>query len=89
MDAGRVDRQLFSDDEIAALLRAAAALVPADGLRALDVLGPRASAGLRFSEALRLARAEAGRRGGVLRVSETKFCKARLAPLHPTTTDLT
>jgi hypothetical protein len=41
---------------------------------------------LRIAKALRLTRDEADLDAGVLTVSETKFHKSRLVPLHPTTT---
>jgi integrase len=80
---------IFAVDEITALLRVAAALAPEDGLRPrtyCTLFGLLASTGLRISEALRLTPAEVDLLGGVLRVSETKFYKSRLVPLHPTTT---
>jgi integrase len=85
----RPQPHVFSVDEIAALLRAAAALADAGGLRPRTystLFGLLASTGLRISEALRLTRDEVDLRRGMLRVSETKFYKSRLVPLHPTTT---
>jgi len=84
----RRDPHIYSEDEIAALLGAAAKLPPDDGLRShtyTTLLGLLASTGLRVSEALRLDRAHVDLCDGVLTIVETKFRKSRLAPLHPST----
>lgn len=80
---------IYSDGELAALLKTASALGPAGGLRPqtyVTLLGLLASTGLRISEALRLTRETVDLDAGVLTVVETKFHKSRLVPLHPTTT---
>jgi integrase len=80
---------IYSDDELAALLKTASALGPAGGLRPrtyVTLLGLLASTGLRISEALRLTRHTVDLDAGVLTIVETKFHKSRLVPLHPTTT---
>ena len=85
----RREPHIYSDVEITQLLRAAARLWPASGLRPktyTTLLGLLASTGLRIAEALRLSRDEVDLDIGVLTVSETKFHKSRLVPLHPTTT---
>jgi integrase len=81
---------IYSDEEIRALLQAAAALSPAPGLRLrshtyVTLLGLLASSGLRISEALKLARRDVDLRLGVLTIVQTKFKKSRIVPLHPST----
>jgi integrase len=80
---------IYSDGELAALLKAASALGPSRGLRPrtyVTLLGLLAATGLRISEALRLTRGDVDLNTGVLTVVQTKFQKSRLVPLHPTTT---
>jgi len=86
----RVQPHIYSDDEIADLLRAAEGLAPAGGLRPRTYaafFGLLASTGLRVSEGIRLTQADVDLGTGVLRVSETKFHKSRLVPLHPSATE--
>jgi len=80
---------IYSEEEIGALIGAATKLSPPDGLRPYTyatLLGLLASTGLRIGEALRLTRGDVDFTTGLLRVSETKFHKSRLVPLHPSTT---
>jgi integrase len=84
----RTEPHIYSNEEIAALMGAAARLKPTGGLRPLTyttLFGLLASTGLRISEAIRLDRADVDLRVGVLTITETKFRKSRLVPLHPTT----
>jgi integrase len=84
----RREPHVYSEREIIDLLRAAARLGPSSGLRPktyTTLLGLLASTGLRIAEALRLSRDEVDLDAGVLAVSETKFHKSRLVPLHATT----
>jgi integrase len=84
----RTEPHIYSDDEIAALLGAAARLRSKGGLRPhtyTTLFGLLASTGLRISEALHLDRADVDLRTGVLTITETKFRKSRLVPLHPST----
>lgn len=90
---GRVPRRkqphIYSDAELAALLRQASLLLPRGGLRPstyVAFFSLLASTGLRLSEACRLAPGDVDLRAGVLTVREGKFRKARLVPLHPTAT---
>lgn len=79
---------IYSESEIASLLSTAGRLGPAGGLRPqtyVTLFGLLASTGLRISEALRLTRDEVDLDTGLLTISETKFHKSRLIPLHPTT----
>jgi integrase len=78
---------VYSDAEINALLAAALALPPADGLRRWTYhcfFGLLAVTGLRLSEAVGLQRDEVDLDAGVLTVRQSKFGKSRLVPLHLT-----
>jgi integrase len=82
----RATPHIYSDAEIAALLRTAGDLGPAGGLRPhtyTTLLGLLFTTGLRISEALRLGRNDVDLHSGVLTVRRTKFRKSRLVPLHP------
>jgi integrase len=90
---GRLPRRkqphIYSDAELAALLYQASLLRPRRGLRPrtyVAFFSLLASTGLRLSEACRLASEDVDLNAGVLTVREGKFRKARLVPLHPTTT---
>lgn len=80
---------IYSEGEIANLLSAARQLGPVDGLRPhtyVTLFGLLASTGLRISEALRLTREDVDLAAGLLTISQSKFHKSRLIPLHSTTT---
>jgi len=90
---GRVPRRkqphIYSDAEVAALLRQASLLLPRRGLRPrtyIAFFSLLVSTGLRLSEACRLAPRDVDLVNGVLTVRESKFRKSRLVPLHPTAT---
>jgi integrase len=77
---------VFSPREVRDLLQAASALSPSGSLRPhtyYALLGLLAATGLRIGEALRLRLDDVTADG--LLVSNTKFRKSRLVPLHPTT----
>jgi len=77
---------IYSQADITALVEAAKALNPADGLRPQTyaaLIGLLACTGLRVSEALTLADDDADFDVGVLTIRQTKFRKSRLVPLHP------
>jgi integrase len=79
---------LYSDAEIDALLAAALALPPTDGLRRWTyhhLFGLFAVTGMRLSEAIGLHRDDVDLEAGVLTIRQSKFGKSRLVPLHPTT----
>lgn len=80
---------IFSDEEIAAVLRAARALGPTGSLRShtyATLVGLLASCGLRISEAthLRLDDVRFGATPPHLLIAGSKFHKSRLVVLHPT-----
>jgi integrase len=84
----RAKPYVYSDAEIDALLTAALALPPEDGLRRWTchtLFGLIAVTGIRISEALGLQRDDVDLDTRVLTVRLTKFGKSRLVPLHPTT----
>jgi len=77
---------IYAPDEIARLLRAAAALDPAGSIRPTmyaTLFGLLAATGMRIAEALALQLDNLTADGLVIR--ETKFQKSRLLPLHATT----
>jgi site-specific recombinase XerD len=77
---------IYKAKEIVRLIRAAAALEPADSMKPLiyaTLLGLLAATGMRISEALALRLGDVSADG--LLVRESKFKKSRLLPLHATT----
>jgi integrase len=84
----RAKPYISSDVEIDALLTAALALPPEDGLRRWTyhtLFGLYVVTGMRLSEAIALERDDVDLHAGVLTVRLTKFAKSRLVPVHPTT----
>lgn len=84
--AKRRSPYIYSVDEIARLLRGAAALEPAGSIRPTmygTLFGLLAATGMRIAEALALQLDDVTTDGLVIR--ETKFQKSRLLPLHTTT----
>jgi integrase len=84
--AKRRSPYIYSVDEIARLLRAAAALEPAGSIRPTmygTLFGLLAATGMRIAEALALQLDDVITDGLVIR--GTKFQKSRLLPLHTTT----
>ncbi len=85
----RPQPHIYSDAEIATLLTQLRGLTPCGGLRPatyVTMFSLLVSTGLRLSEACHLHRDDVDLDAGVLTVRETKFCKSRLVPLHPTST---
>lgn len=81
---------IYSDAEVNALLTAALALPPANGLRRWTyhcLFGLIAVTGMRLSEAIGIQRSDVDLDEGVLTVRQSKFGKSRFVPLHPTTRD--
>ena len=84
----RAKPYVYSDTEIDALLTAALALPPENGLRRWTyhtLFGLLAVTGMRISEAMGLERDDVDLGTGVLTVRLSKFGKSRLVPLHATT----
>jgi len=79
----RVAPHIFSEQEIAELVRAAGQLAPElRGATYSTLFALIASTGLRVSEAVRLHNADVDLKAGVLTVRRTKFAKSRHVPLH-------
>lgn len=77
---------VYTDDEIAALLHAAAGLDPVGGLRPccyVTLFGLLACTGMRISETLALSVADVDLDAGVITVRAGKRGLTRLIPLHP------
>jgi len=86
----RARPHIYSDAEVSALLAAALALPPANGLRRWTyhyLFGLIAVTGLRLSEAIGFEHGDLDLDDGVLVVRQSKFGKSRLVPLHPTARD--
>lgn len=82
----RTPPYIFSPREIECLVSSASQLSSPRGFRAetyAALIGLLTCTGLRISEALRLARADTDLDSGVLSIRQTKFCKSRFVPLHP------
>jgi integrase len=82
----RKPRYIYSTDEIGRLIAAAESLVPAGSLRPRTystIIGLLAATGMRRSEVLALSLASITEDGII--ITETKFHKSRMLPLHPTT----
>jgi integrase/recombinase XerD len=83
----RATPYLYSDDDITALIAAAARLrFPLRTATYQTLIGLLAVTGMRVGEAIRLDRPDADLDVGVLTIRQSKFGKSRLIPLHPTTT---
>jgi len=81
---------IYSDEEIASLLRRAAQLPSPKGLRAptyTTLFGILAVTGMRVNEALHLDRPDVDLDRGILTIRRTKFGKSRHVPVHPSTVD--
>ncbi|MFA5522665.1 MAG: tyrosine-type recombinase/integrase [Castellaniella sp.] len=79
---------IYTDDEIARLMRRAAQLRSPTGLRALTMetlIGLLASTGLRPGEAIQLNRQDVDLSNGILSVRESKLGKSRFVPVHEST----
>ncbi|MGH3569901.1 MAG: tyrosine-type recombinase/integrase, partial [Pseudonocardia sp.] len=79
---------LWSQDEVCALLGAAAQLRPPLRAATYEALfGLIAVSGMRIGEAIALARDDVDLTAGVLTIRDAKFGLTRLVPLHPSATD--
>lgn len=79
---------IYTDAEIAALIRAATRLASPQGLRGRTystIFGLLSVTGMRVSEALALDREDVDLEQGILRIRRTKFGKSRLVLLHEST----
>jgi integrase/recombinase XerD len=79
---------LYSEAELTQWMQAARQLASPIGLRAhtyTTVFGLLAVTGMRISELVALDTTSVDLRDGLLTIGQTKFRKARLLPLHPTT----
>ncbi len=79
---------LYTDDEIRALIGAAADLFPS--FRAVTyqtLIGLLAATGMRLGEALRLNLSDVSGSAHELTIRFTKFGKSRIVPVHPTVAD--
>ena len=84
----RLPPHIYSEGEIAALLKAASGLSPKNGLTSrtyVTLFGLLLSTGLRISEALNLSCENVDLKTGILTINDTKFKKSRLVPVHPST----
>jgi len=91
LKAHRIQPYIYTQQQIADLLSAAAALWPFGGLRPQTyrvLFGLLASTGMRVSEAIRLQRKDVDLQQGILRINDTKFSKSRLVPVHSSTLDV-
>lgn len=81
---------IYDDVEIARLLQASNHLQSATGLRAATystIFGLLVVTGMRISEPIALDRCDVDFAQGILTVSQTKFGKSRLIPIHSSTVD--
>jgi integrase/recombinase XerD len=81
---------IYTDEEIAELLRRTAQLASPKGLRAhtyTTLFGLLAVSGMRVSEAVKLDRPDVDLDQGILTIRRTKFGKSRHVPVHPSTAD--
>ena len=88
--ARRAEPHIYSDTEIADLLKAASHLRPRRGLRPttyVALFSLLVSTGLRISEACNLKVDDVDLEQGLLVVREGKFRKSRMVPLHPSAID--
>lgn len=86
--AARARPYLYSDEEIAQLLRCAQELRPFDGLRPWTyycLFGLLSVTGLRIGEAIRLELQDVNLHDGLLTIRGTKFGKSRFVPIHRST----
>ena len=79
---------IYSDEEIAKLLRRTQQLSSPQGLRActyMTLFGLRVATGMRVKEALGLNRPDVDLQLGILHIQRAKFGKSRYVPVHPST----
>ncbi len=79
---------IYSDEEVACIVREAARLPSPMGLRASSyatLFGLLAATGLRIGEAVALDRDDVDLQAGILRIRRAKFGKSRFVPVHDST----
>lgn len=84
---GRFVPHLYTDAEIACILRAAGEMTPQNSLRPdayQTIIGLLYCTGMRISEILNLNCDDVDLNTGILWIRNTKFRKSRLIPIHPT-----
>jgi len=84
----RADPYPFTDDDIAALLRAARSIpIPLKAATYETLIGLLAVSGMRVGETIGLDRGDVELNAGLVVVRHAKFDKSRELPLHPSTVD--
>lgn len=81
----RLTPHLYSDDEMASLMREAGRLRPLKAATCTTLIGLLAATGMRVGEAIALDQADVDWRRSLLTVRDSKFRKSRHVPVHPTT----
>ena len=79
---------IYSDEEIAMLIKEASRIKSSKGMKALNLetlIGLLAATGLRPGEASSLEIDDVDFKAGLLHIRESKFGKSRLVPIHPST----
>lgn len=79
---------IYTDGEVAKLVRAASELPGLRGRTYFTLFGLLSVTGMRISEALALDREEVDLDEGILSVSQTKCSKSRLVPVHESTREV-
>jgi integrase len=84
----RPSPHIYSEDEIASLLKEASNLTNGNGIAPhtyVTLFGLLFCTGLRISEAINLLCENVDLKTGILTIKETKFKKSRIVPVHPST----
>jgi integrase len=88
MRSRRAEPYPYTDDDIAALMRAARTIpAPLKAATYETLIGLLAVTGVRVGEAIRLDRADLDPEDGVVTIRDTKFGKSREIPLHLSTVE--
>jgi integrase/recombinase XerD len=81
----RLTPYVYTDQEIAAVMREARRLDPLKAATYTTLIGLLAATGIRVGEAIALQDDAIDRRAAVLTVRDSKFRKSRHVPIHPST----
>jgi len=87
----RTPRHIYTDEELEHILDEARRVSPKNPVRGLTfhaMIGLAASSGLRIGEVVGLDRVDVDLKTGMLAVTQSKFGKSRLVPLHSTTLEV-